>query len=572
MQPDSSRHTSLLTARDLRFTYQDAERPALRGITVELSPGELLVVMGASGAGKSTLCRCLNGIIPHFVKGDFQGEVHVLGRHTKDLRVADCARRVGLVFQDFESQLFATNVALEVAFGAESLGLPRADIHARVERLLSLVGLSAFAHRRPASLSGGEKQRLAIAASLATDPAVIVLDEATSDLDPAGKSVVFDIARALTAAPAKRAVVFAHHDPEEALRATRVLLLAEGRPAALDSPDRILSDPDLLAEHGVMALASTALFRALDLDERPCREAQAAELLRRRGLRISQQTAAAWASRDEARMEGYGDPIVEVRNLTHSYEAGDPAVSDVALTLRRGEYVAIIGQNGSGKTTLVKHLNGLLRPTQGEVLIAGEPTRSQTLHALAQRVGYVFQNPDHQIFAPTVSEEVAFAPRNFGLDPDEVASRVSESLAAVGFSGREEDDPFSLTKGERQRVAVASVLAGRPDVLIFDEPTTGLDARESRGMMALIDDLNRRGHTIVLVTHAMWLAAEYAHRVIVMQEGRIILDAPTRAAFSQTETLRQAAIIPPQIVRLSQLLGASALTVPELVQGLRGGG
>ncbi len=569
MQPDSSRHTSLLTARDLRFTYQDAERPALRGITVELSPGELLVVMGASGAGKSTLCRCLNGIIPHFVKGDFQGEVHVLGRHTKDLRVADCARRVGLVFQDFESQLFATNVALEVAFGAESLGLPRAEIHARVERLLSLVGLSAFAHRRPASLSGGEKQRLAIAASLATDPAVIVLDEATSDLDPAGKSVVFDIARSLTAASAKRAVVFAHHDPEEALRATRVLLLAEGRPAALDSPDRILSDPDLLAQHGVMALASTALFRALDLDERPCREAQAAELLRRRGLQIPDEAAAAWAARDAARAQKYGDPIVEVRNLTHSYEGGDPAVSDVALTLRRGDYVAIIGQNGSGKTTLVKHLNGLLRPTQGEVLIDGEPTRSQTLRALAQRVGYVFQNPDHQIFAPTVSEEVAFAPRNFGLDPDEVASRVSESLAAVGFSGREEDDPFSLTKGERQRVAVASVLAGRPDLLIFDEPTTGLDARESRGMMALIDDLNRRGHTIVLVTHAMWLAAEYAHRVIVMQEGRIILDAPTRAAFSQTETLRQAAIIPPQVVRLSQLLGAAALTLEELLEALR---
>jgi cobalt transport protein ATP-binding subunit len=569
MQPNSARHTSLLTARDVRFTYQDAERPALQGITVELSPGELVVLMGASGAGKSTLCRCLNGIIPHFVKGDFQGEVHVLGRDTKDLRVADCARRVGLVFQDFESQLFATNVALEVAFGAESLGLPRAEIDVRVSHLLSLVGLSGLVHRRPASLSGGEKQRLAIAASLATDPAVIVLDEATSDLDPAGKSVVFEIARALTAASAKRAVVFAHHDPEEALRATRVLLLTEGRPTALDSPEQVLADPELLSRHGVVPLATTAVFQVLGLEERPCEEAQAAELLQGRGLQISDQTAAGWAARDAARAQKYGGPVVEVRNLTHSYEGGDPAVSGVALTLRRGEYVAIIGQNGSGKTTLVKHLNGLLRPTQGEVLIAGEPTRSQTLRALAQRVGYVFQNPDHQIFAPTVSEEVAFAPRNFGLDPDEVASRVSESLAAVGFSGREEDDPFSLTKGERQRVAVASVLAGRPDVLIFDEPTTGLDARESRGMMALVDELNRRGHTIILVTHAMWLAAEYAHRVIVMQEGRIILDAPTRAVFSQTETLRQAAIIPPQIVRLSQHLGATALTVAELTDALR---
>ena len=569
MESTSSRTSPLLAAHHLRFTYHDGDAPALRDITFQLSTGDLLVVMGASGAGKSTLCRCLNGIIPHFVKGDFQGDVQVLGQSTADLRVADCARRVGLVFQDFESQLFATNVALEVAFGAESLGLPRAEIDARVGRLLSLVGLSGCAHRRPASLSGGEKQRLAIAASLATDPSVIVLDEATSDLDPLGKSAVFDIARTLTTPPAERAVVFAHHDPEEALRAARVLLLAEGRPVGLDSPDRVLSDPERLAEHGVMALPATAVFQALALEERPCREAQAAELLRRRGLRIPDQAAAAWSARDRARSERYGAPIVQVRGVTHRYDGDGPALSDVSLTLRRGEYVAIIGQNGSGKTTLVKHFNGLLRPAEGEVLIDGEPTRSQTLRALAQRVGYVFQNPDHQIFAPTVSEEVAFAPRNFGLHPEEVGARVSESLAAVGFSGREEDDPFSLTKGERQRVAVASVLAGRPDVLIFDEPTTGLDDRESRSMMALIDDLNRRGHTIVLVTHAMWLAAEYAHRVIVMHRGNVVLDAPARTAFEQVAALREAAIIPPQVVRLSQLLGATALTVAELTEALR---
>jgi energy-coupling factor transport system ATP-binding protein len=260
-----------------------------------------------------------------------------------------------------------------------------------------------------------------------------------------------------------------------------------------------------------------------------------------------------------------------VRDLTHCYQGGAPAVRDVSLTLRRGEHIAIIGQNGSGKTTLVKHFNGLLRPTRGEVLLEGESTRELPLRALAQRVGYVFQNPDHQIFAPTVFDEVAFAPRNFGLDQQEVNARVSESLEAVGFSGREQDDPFSLTKGERQRVAVASVLAGRPEVLIFDEPTTGLDDRESRSIMALIDRLNRAGHTIILVTHAMWLVAEHAHRVIVMHEGKVILDAPTRAAFSQPETLRQAAIIPPQIVRLSQRLGATVLTLAELVEALERG-
>jgi len=567
--PDTS-SKPILSVRNLRFTYTDGERPALASLTFDLSPGELLAVMGASGAGKSTLCRCLNAIIPHFLKGQLSGEVLLHGESVADKRVADVARNVGLVFQDFESQLFATNVELEVAFAAESLGLPREDIASRVQQLLSLVGLSHLAHRRPASLSGGEKQRLAIAAALASAPSLVVFDEATSDLDPAGKSAVFELARRLRGpGVSNRAVVFAHHDAEEALRASRLLLLSDGEPIALGPPQQVLASAERLAAHGVRPLATTSLCQALGIDEAPLEQEAAAEALLERGFRISPQALADREAQDRARAQSYGEPIVEVRDLTHSYADSPPAVRHLSLTLRRGEYVAIIGQNGSGKTTLVKHFNGLLRPSSGQVLIAGEPTEKQSLRALGQRVGHVFQNPDHQIFAPTVFEEVSFAPRNFGLSADEVKARVSESVAAVGFTGREEDDPFSLTKGERQRVAVASVLAGRPEVLIFDEPTTGLDYRESLGMMALIDQLNRRGHTIVLVTHAMWLVAEYAHRVIAMQGGRVVLDAPTRAAFSRAEALREAAIIPPQVVRLSHRLGGTALTVPELVALLR---
>jgi len=559
----------LLSVRDVSFTYREALAPALRGVSFDLSPGELLVVMGASGAGKSTLCRCLNGLIPHFLRGAMTGEVVAVGRDTRRTRVAECAQQVGLVFQDFEAQLFSTNVELEVAFGAESVGLPRQQIAERVWKLLELVGLTHLAARRPASLSGGEKQRLAIAAALAADPPVLVLDEATSDLDPAGKAAVFDLARQL-AGDASRGVVFAHHDAEEAVGASRVLVLSQGQAVALDTPARVLSQPELLEANGVAPLAVTLVFAALGLDERPLDEESAAERVLSRGLRIGEGRIAAWAERDRARAAGYGETVIEVRGLGHAYGGGAAVISEVDLRIQRGEFVAIIGQNGSGKTTLVKHFNGLLRPTSGEVLVGGDPTRGQSLRSLAAKVGYVFQNPDNQIFAPTVLEEVAFGPRNFGLDDTEARARVAESLAAVGLTGREEEDPFSLTKGERQRVAVASVLAGRPEVLIFDEPTTGLDDRESRAMMALIEELNRRGHTVIVVTHAMWLAAEYARRVVVMQEGRVVLDAPTRAAFSQIEVLRRAAIIPPQAVRLSQLLGGTALTVSELVEALRG--
>jgi len=569
METDRRDLLPLLSVRDVSFTYREAAAPALRGVSFDLSPGELLVVMGASGAGKSSLCRCLNGLIPHFLRGAMTGEVVAVGRDTRHMRVADCARQVGLVFQDFEAQLFSTNVELEVAFGAESLGLPRRQIAERVWKLLELVGLTHLAARRPASLSGGEKQRLAIAAALAADPPVLVLDEATSDLDPVGKAAVFNLARQL-ARDARRGVVFAHHDAEEAVGASRVLVRSHGQAVALDTPAQVLSQPELLEANGVAALAVTSVFASLGLDERPLDEESAAERLLSRGLRIGEGMIAAWAERDRARAAGYGEPIIEAGGLGHAYGGGAAAISEVDLTIRRGEFVAIIGQNGSGKTTLVKHFNGLLRPTGGEVLVGGEPTRGQSLRSLAGRVGYVFQNPDNQIFAATVFEEVAFGPRNFGLDDREARARVAESLAAVGLTGREEEDPFSLTKGERQRVAVASVLAGRPEVLIFDEPTTGLDDRESRTMMALIEQLNLRGHTVIVVTHAMWLAAEYAHRVVVMQEGCIVLDAPARAAFGQTDLLRRAAIIPPQVVRLSQLLGGTALTVSELVEALRG--
>jgi energy-coupling factor transporter ATP-binding protein EcfA2 len=562
---------SLLSIRGLTFTYPEAASSALRDISLDIAPGDLLVVMGASGAGKSTLCRCLNGLIPNFIKGSLEGRVLLGDSDTRALSVADASRRVGLVFQDFESQLFATNVELEAAFATESMGLAREEMTSRVHAALDTVGLSHLMDRRPASLSGGEKQRLAIAATLAANPSVLVLDEATTDLDPVGKSRIFDLARLTAADPAGRAVVFAHHDPEEAVHASRILLLVEGHPVALGPPSEVLSDPERLANNGVPPLAATAVFAALGLDDRPLDVDVAADTLLDQGFSLTDSTASLWEERDAACAAHHGEPILETCDLTHAYLGAGPAVANVTLAIRRGEHVAIIGQNGSGKTTLVKHFNGLLRPSAGEVFVAGESSRDRPLRTLAAHVGYVFQNPDHQIFAPTVFDEVAFGPRNFGLAGEEISARVAESLDAVGFTGREDEDPFSLTKGERQRVAVASILAGRPDVIIFDEPTTGLDERESRSMMALVARLNRAGHTIITVTHAMWLAAEYAHRIVVMQEGRVLLDAPTRSAFAREDILRRAAIIPPQVTRLSQRLGAIALTVPELVAGLRRG-
>jgi energy-coupling factor transport system ATP-binding protein len=242
------------------------------------------------------------------------------------------------------------------------------------------------------------------------------------------------------------------------------------------------------------------------------------------------------------------------------------ALEGVDLTVRRGEFLAVLGQNGSGKTTLVKHFNGLLKPTEGSVRVGGEETKEQGLRRLGQTVGYVFQNPDHQIFSDTVFDEVAFGPKIREMEEAEIEERVREALAAVGMEGRGDEDPFGLTKGERQRVAVASVLAVRPEVLILDEPTTGLDYAEQHSMMDLVKNLNEAGSTIIVVTHTMWVVAEYAHRAVVIRDGKVGLSGTVREVFAEEDELRDAALRPPHIVSFGNALGYPVLSVEEMLR------
>jgi len=563
-----SNESPALEFRRVTFAYRDATRPALKDISLLVERGQSVIIMGEGGAGKSTLCRCANGLIPHFQKGELTGDILAFGESTRARPVHELARRVGLVFQDFESQLFSTSVELEAAFGPENFGLPRDQIGRRIAEALSATGLAGMERRAPATLSGGEKQRLAIASVLACRPELLVLDEPTTDLDPEGKRQVFEIARWLrnssTTAPA---VVMVEHETEEAAHFPRAVVMREGAIVYDGDVRALLARPEFMESHGIRPLPAAALFARLGETARPIEDADALSQLKALGYRLDRSRWQALAA-DEAR-RAHGDPIIEVRSLSHSYD-GIPAVDGVDLTIREGEFVVILGQNGSGKTTLVKHFNGLMLPRVGEVRVAGAETRRQSALQLGRQVGYVFQNPDHQIFADTVREEVGFGPRNFGLAPDEVARRVTESLAAVGMAGLEAADPFSLTKGERQRIAVASALASRPKVLVLDEPTTGLDYRQNVGMMELLRRLNDSGHTIIIVTHAMWVAAEYAHRAVLLSRGRVLLDAPMREVMGRTDELAQAHLVAPQAVRLGAALGGVTLSVGELAKCLTG--
>jgi energy-coupling factor transport system ATP-binding protein len=540
--------------RGLRCVYPGAERPALDGLDLTMSAGALAVVMGRTGAGKSTLASCLTRIVPCFVPAEVSGEIRLLDRPVNERRVGELAGTIGMVFQDFEAQLFSTDVTQEMVFALEHTGVPPAEMPARVKAALAAVGLAGFEGRDPTTLSGGEKQRLAIAGLLALRPPVMVLDEPTTDLDPVGRAEVLATLAALRAEGLTLLVI--EHDTAAALDADLVLFLEDGHALANGAPQALLGDVGRCVSAGLRPPDVSRVFAALGLSDPPLAVEEAAERLRAIGFVPAPPPPPA--------ARAAGNVILEVVDLGHRYANGHTALADATVAFRRGEFLALIGRNGSGKTTLAKHLNGLLAPSTGRVLLEGRDVSTLPLEQLAQRVGYVFQDPDHQLFAATVEEEVAFGPHNLGLSTAEVEERVGEALAAVDLRERDAD-PFLLDKGTRQRLAVAAILAMRPDVLVLDEPTTGLDFPEQQRMMALLHALHGAGRTIVIITHTPWVIAEHAQRVVLLAGGRVRYDGAPRAFFADERLVELAAFRPPDVTRLGGLLGCTPLSVEELV-------
>jgi len=545
--------------RDFTFAYPGRSQPALDGVSFPLRPGEMAVVSGRNGAGKSTLTLAANGTIPHLLKGGkCSGGVYLDGELMG--QPGKMASRVGVVFQDFESQLVSSSVTLETAFPLENAGWEPSRQAERVERVLEMVGLGGFGERIPGELSGGEKQRLAIAAAMALEPALLVLDEPLTDLDPAGKAQVLETIGRLRGSGVT--ILIVEHDPLAFLVADTLLVLDGGKLAWSGPPREMLADPDRCLALGLPVWAPAIVARKAGLPKEAVTVDEVARLLSGHSHSSSPSLSSA------SKLTANSLQLVSVSHLSSGYPDGPEVLHDVSLDIHAGECIALLGQNGSGKTTLAKHLCGLVKPRSGKVLVDGRPVAEFRQAELSRISGYVFQNPDHQIFSATVDEEVAFGLRNLGLDPAESRVRIVEALAAVGLEGREAEDPFSLTKGERQRLAVASLLAYRPRMIIFDEPTTALDAVESLKMVRFIADLNRRGTTVLLVTHAMWVAAEYASRAVVMGGGRVVMDGPVAEVFAREAELAALSLMPPPAAALANRLGVPAVSGGQLLAAL----
>ncbi len=556
----------MISARNVSFQYRFGEISieALGGVDLDIYEGEALAIIGPNGSGKTTFVRCLNGLlIPT------SGTISVDGLEAKDeSSIWEIRRKVGMVFQNPEDQIVSTELEREIAFGLENLGIPQDEIRRRVDEAIERFGLGIYRHTPPHHLSGGEMQRLAVASVWAMRPKYVVLDEPNSLLDPEGRREMESVISELRQDQGT-SVIHITQFPEVAARYPRVVVISDGKVRMDGSPDDVFSRGEEILKMGLDLPFPTKLCLAL------------------RGLGIdigditlSEDNLAARLSsiiRDEpgvpaSTSEGpenlvFGKTKISLKEVSYVYDAGLPteksALRDVSLELHDGETLALIGPSGSGKSTLVQHMNGLIRPTRGRVYFDGNDLWSDGGASEARRrVGLVFQFPEFQLFEETVAKDVAFAPKNFGLSTDEVERRVREALEAVEldfplFATR---PPLALSSGEKRRVAIAGVLAMDPEVIIFDEPTAGLDPSGSHRVLSILRRLKSMGKSLVVISHDMDLVAEVADRVALMKGGAVVRDgSPGGIFYGSTDPGSSGPDLPKPL--------SLAMKVPVLVSG-----
>jgi energy-coupling factor transport system ATP-binding protein len=571
----NGRETRPLVYEGVSYAYRGGDA-AVSNVSLVLEEGKVVLVTGPSGAGKTTICRAANGLIPHEFKGRLQGNVTIAGRYdSRDMGVSSLSKVVGVLSQDPETQLFNPSVEDEIVFGACNYGLPVDTIRERTERLLDLTRLGPHRRKNPHNLSGGQQQACALASILAFEPLVLVLDEPTSNIDPIGSQQVLDLVARLAKEENRTTLLVEHKIEELADLVDEMVVIDRGEILHRGTVREVLEHVEYIDSVGLSVPQVTLLCARLrtagwSVEELPIGVEEATQIL---SPLIDQEALKRAPELLPRRAQHESDEVVvSIGGLSHVYQDGTRALRDVDLEIRRGEFVGILGQNGSGKTTLVKHFNGLLKPTEGVVNVAGLDTQKASIAEMALAVGFIFQNPDDQIFKMKVEEELAFGPQNVGLSDDEVDRRIKEAAEDLEISHLMDKNPFFLSKGEKQRVAVAAVMAMHPDILVLDEPTTGQDFKRAREIMDLAVRLHNQGQTVVVITHDMNLAAEYCDRVVIMEGGRVLLDAPTREAFLADDELETSSLRPPQITVLGKALGYpwAWLTVDEAVETLGG--
>ena len=483
---------SAIKFENFSYTYPSGSHPALTGIDLDIKKGECILVNGTTGAGKTTFCLAAAGILTHEYEGSSEGTISIFGKDVRDYQnMGDIGKKIGVVFDDADAQLIFTTVEEEVLSGLENRGLSSADVKERLEKILKLTDIEKIRYRPPHTLSGGQKQRVALAATLASGTDCIILDEATAELDTHATGVIISILKELKAQ--KKTIIVVEQKPREMAEITdRVVMIEKGEITGIVSSKEFFEN-----YHDDEDIADLKTGDS-DSSESEGSGTQDAEYDRK-------------------------ETAIKITDLVHQY-GENRGIDGLSVEIKHGELVAVIGENGSGKTTLSKHLNGLLKPTSGDVIVAGMNTKESTVTELANHAGLVFQNPDTMLFEETVEKEILFGLKNIGKKEEECDGIIDGILAEVGLSDKRKVFPRSMSRGERQRLAIACVTAMRPEIIILDEPTTGLDPIEARRIMSILTKLSRQGHTVLMVSHDMKIVRNYAERIIRMADGRIVED------------------------------------------------
>lgn len=574
---------SIIEVKDVTFTYSGAQRHALERVSLAVAEGEFVGVIGPSGAGKSTLAGVMSGAVPHHFAGELYGACLVDGKDTCEVTLTDVSRLVGSVLQDIDAQFVASNVRDELLFGLENFGVAHDEIPARMQQALETVGIEDLRDREIATLSGGQKQKVAIAAILALRPRVLVLDEPTAALDPASSTLVFETLREVNRSAGITVVVIEQKVALLSEYCSRVVVLEQGKLIFDDMPRKVFSHGERLREIGVdsprvarvsNSLAAAGLCEpggpALSVDE-------AAALVARivgegvRGAVVEGACAVpavpsspSHAAMCDSSIDGdsvaaassarTGELVARFEGVGYSYPGGGASVRALDFEVFPGEIVGIVGQNGAGKTTFTKLLNGLLKPAEGNVVVAGLNTREVPTSCIARHVSTLFQNPDRQICKDTVLDEVAFGLLLRGVSSNEASARAKATCERFGLPL--DEAPFSLSRGQRQMVALASVVVGEPRIIVLDEPTSGLDYRECMTVMEIVRDMAAAGSAVVMVCHDMEVVSDFADRLVVMANGEILGRGTCADVFANDGLMQSAFVEPPQAIALAKRLAA----------------
>jgi energy-coupling factor transport system ATP-binding protein len=538
----------ILRFEGVSYRYPGAESRALNALDFTLHPGESVLIAGSSGSGKSTLCRACIGLVPHFHHGEWIGKVIVDGLDTTQHFVHELFRHAGLVFQNTDAQLFNQTVESELTYGLESLGLPHDEIEQRLNWASRLTELGDLMDRSPHLLSGGEKQRVALGSILALRPHLLLLDEPFTHLDTQGTEELRRILRVMKSEGI--ALILVEHRLHEIIQdVDQIIVLHQGMIAAKGPPDQVLAQG--VSDYGLNLPPLVRLFRETGLEGRPLSLEDAIKELKDQNLvtsfssRLLEETKKA-----PIPLPITSPPVVEAEEVSFSYH-GLRVLQKIHFKLLGGESVALVGRNGVGKTTLIKHLNGLLRPVSGRLKILGQDTLRRPVSELSRHVGFVWQNPNDQLFQPTVRKEVLTGPKALGSYDPSWCDELFNRFGLVPFLER---SPFTLSEGQKKRVAFAAALAVKPELVVLDEPTAGQDESFRRELAKFIVELQSEGRTVLLVTHDLEFAAEHASRWLVLAEGRIIADGPPQVVMADSKAMAKAGLRPTQRYQLLQAL------------------